>query len=328
MTEGGKIVRMLKSLSLVLALVCLCHSAIAQTYPNRPVRLVVPFPAGGPTDIVARIVADQLTKTWGQPVVVDNRSGASGRIGAEFAAKSAADGYTMLMGTLVTNVMAHLLFSKVPYAQDGFAPVTLLTTTSNILLANASIPVATLPELVAHAKAHPGKVSYSSAGVGLSGHLGMELFASAAGLELLHVPFRGSAPATQAFAAEQVNLTLELVPSAVTAVQKPGIKPLAVAAAARVRQFPNVPTFAELGYKNVEAYTWNGLMVPAGTPHEIIDGIQRGANAALNAPAVRERINGLGIDSIGGTPEEFAALIGRERERWGPIIKRANIRAD
>ena len=320
--------RMLKSLSLVLALVCLCHSAIAQTYPNRPVRLVVPFPAGGPTDIVARIVADQLTKTWGQPVVVDNRSGASGRIGAEFAAKSAADGYTMLMGTLVTNVMAHLLFSKVPYAQDGFAPVTLLTTTSNILLANASIPVATLPELVAHAKAHPGKVSYSSAGVGLSGHLGMELFASAAGLELLHVPFRGSAPATQAFAAEQVNLTLELVPSAVTAVQKPGIKPLAVAAAARVRQFPNVPTFAELGYKNVEAYTWNGLMVPAGTPHEIIDGIQRGANAALNAPAVRERINGLGIDSIGGTPEEFAALIGRERERWGPIIKRANIRAD
>lgn len=320
--------RLLKSLSLILALLCPWHSAMAQTYPNRPVRLVVTFPAGGPTDIVARLVADQLTKTWGQTVVVDNRSGASGRIGAEFAAKSAADGYTMLMGTLVTNVMAHLLFSKVPYAADAFAPVTLLTTTSNILLANVSIPVATLPELVAHAKAHPGKVSYSSAGVGLSGHLGMELFASAAGLELLHVPFRGSAPATQAFAAEQVNLTLELVPSAVTAVQKSGIKPLAVASAARVRQFPNVPTFAELGYKNVEAYTWNGLMVPAGTPREIIDGIQRGANAALNTPAVRERINSLGIDSIGSTPEEFAELIRRERERWGPIIKRANIRAD
>jgi len=320
--------RLLKSVSLILALVCLGHPAMAQTYPNRPVRLVVPFPAGGPTDIVARLVADQLTKSWGQTVIVDNRSGASGMIGAEFAAKSAADGHTILMGTLVTNVMAHLLFSKVPFAQDAFAPVTLLTTTSNMLLANASIPVATLPELIAYAKANPGKVSYSSAGVGLSGHLGMVLFASAAGLDLLHVPFRGSAPATQAFQAEQVNLTLELVPSAVTAVQKAGVKPVAVAAAARVRQFPNVPTFVELGYKDVQAYTWNGLMVPAGTPGEVIDTIQRGANAALNAPAVRDRINNLGIDSIGGTPEDFAELIRRERERWGPVIKRADIRTD
>ena len=320
--------RLLKYLSLVLALVFLSHSAIAQTYPNRPVRLVVSFPAGGPTDIVARLVADQLTKTWGQTVIVDNRTGASGMIGAEVAAKSAADGYTIFMGTLVTNVMANLLFAKVPYAPDSFAPVTLLTTTSNILLSNASLPVSTLPELVAYAKAHPGKVSYSSAGVGLSGHLGMELFASAAGLDLIHVPFRGSAPATQAFEAAQVNLTLELVPSAVSAVKLPGIKPLAVAAAARVKQFPNVPTFVELGYKNVEAYTWNGLMVPAGTPREIIDKIRAGAAAALKSPAVQERIGRLGLDAIGGTPEEFADLIRRERERRAPVIKRANIRAD
>ncbi|MBI4292423.1 MAG: tripartite tricarboxylate transporter substrate binding protein [Betaproteobacteria bacterium] len=320
--------RMLKSLSLILALVCLATSAMAQTFPNRSVRLVVAFPPGGPTDIVARLVADQLTKTWGQAVVVDNRSGASGMIGAEFAAKSPADGYTILMGTLVTNVMAHLLFSKVPFAQDAFAPVTLLTTTSNILLVNSSIPVTTLAELIAHAKANPGKVSFSSAGVGLSSHLGMVLFTSAAGLDLLHVPFRGSAPATQAFQAGQVNLTLELVPSAVTAVKTAGVKPLAVAAAARVRQFPNVPTFVELGYKNVQAYTWNGLMVPAGTPREVIGAIQRGANAAMNSPTVRERINGLGIDPIGGTPEEFADLIKSERERWGPVIKRANVRID
>ena len=320
--------RLLKSLLLVVALVCLSHSALAQTYPNRPVRLVVSFPAGGPTDIVARLVADQLSKTWGQTVFVDNRSGASGMIGAEFAAKSAPDGYTIFMGTLVTNVMSHLLFSKVPFAQDAFAPVTLLTTTSNMLLVNASIPVATLPELIAYAKANPGKVTYSSAGVGLSGHLGMVLFASAAGLDLLHVPFRGSAPATQAFQAGQVNLTLELVPSAVTAVQKAGVKPLAVASAKRVRQFPNVPTFAELGYKNVEAYTWNGLMVPAGTPGEVIDRIQQAAIAALKAPAVRDRINSLGLDPIGGTPGDFADLIRRERERWAPVIKRANVRTD
>ncbi|MBI2320442.1 MAG: tripartite tricarboxylate transporter substrate binding protein [Betaproteobacteria bacterium] len=322
------IVRLLKSLSLALALVFLSHSAIAQTYPNRPVRLVVAFPAGGPTDIVARLVADQLSKTWGQPVIVDNRSGASGMIGAEFAAKSAPDGYTIFMGTLVNNVMAHLLFAKVPFAPDAFAPVTLLTTTSNMLLVNASIPAATLQELVAYAKANPGKVSYSSAGVGLSGHLGMELFASAAGLDLLHVPFRGSAPATQAFQGGQVNLTLELVPSAVTAVKTAGVKPLAVAAVSRVRQFPDVPTFVELGYKNVQAYTWNGLMVPSGTPREVIDTIQRAARAALNASAVRERLNGLGVDAIGGTAEEFAELIRTERERWGPVIKRANIRAN
>ena len=320
-------VRLLKSLLLAVALL-VAHSAIAETYPSRPVRLVVAFPPGGPTDIVARLIADQLSRTWGQPVIVDNRSGASGMIGAEFAAKSAPDGYTIFMGTLVNNVMAHLMFAKVPFSQDAFAPVTLLTTTPNILLANATIPVATLPELVAYAKANPGKVSYSSAGVGLSGHLGMELFSSAAGVQLLHVPFRGSAPATQAFQGGHVNITLELVPSAVPVVMTPGIRPLAVAAAARVKQFPDVPTFVELGYKNVEAYTWNGLMVPTGTPREVIATIQRAAKAALKVPTVQERIAALGIDSIGGTPEEFADLIRTERERWGPVIERAHLRSN
>ena len=320
--------RLLKSLSLVLALVCLCHPAMAQIYPNRPVRLVVPFPAGGPTDIVARLVADQLARTWGQAVVVDNRSGASGMIGAEFAAKSAADGHTILMGTLVTNVMAHLLFSKVPFAQDAFAPVTLLTTTSNMLLANASIPVATVPELIAYAKANPGKVSYSSAGVGLSSHVGMEMFAQSAGLELLHVPFRGAGPSIQAFTAGQVNLTLSVLAAAVPAVKMPGVRSLSVAATARSQRFPNVPTFLELGYKDVEAYALNGLMVPAGTPREVIDRIGFAANAGLNTPALRERINSLGIDALGGTPEEFGDAIRRERERWGPVIKRANVRTD
>ncbi|MCC6472581.1 MAG: tripartite tricarboxylate transporter substrate binding protein [Burkholderiales bacterium] len=311
-----------------LALACLCGAATAQNFPTRPVRLVVPFPPGGATDIVARIVADQLGKNWGQAVLVDNRSGASGMIGAEYVARAAPDGYTLLMGTLVGNVMSHLLFAKVPFAPDAFAPVTLLTTTSNILLSNDSIPVSTLAELIAYAKARPGKVSYSSAGVGLSGHLGMELLSAATAIELLHVPFKGSAPANQAFSAGQVNLTLDLVATAPNSVRKPGVRPLAVAATSRVRQFPDVPTFAELGYTNVVTYTWNGLMVPAGTPREIIAAIQAGANAALKTPEVRERTGKLGLDSIGGTPEEFADLIRRERERWGPVIKRANIRVE
>ncbi len=304
------------------------QSAFAQTYPVRPVRLVVPFPPGGTTDIVARLVADQLSKNWERSVVVDNRSGASGLIGSEVVAKSAPDGYTMLMGTLVTNVIGHYLFAKMPYGQDAFAPVTLLATTPNILLANSSLPVSNLGELVAFAKKTRGKVSYSSAGVGLSSHLGMELFALAAGVELLHVPYRGSAPAHQAFVAGQVNLTLDLVPNAVGSVKAGESKPLAVAAARRAAQFPNVPTFAELGYKSVEAYAWNGLMVPAGTPRPVIDRIQRDAVAALRVPELRERFASLGVDAIGGTPEDFAQVIRQEHERWGPVIKRANIRAE
>ena len=304
------------------------QSAFAQGFPVRAVRLVVPFPPGGSTDIVARLVADQLSRTWGQPVVVDNRSGASGQIGADAVAKAAPDGYTMLMGTLATNVIGHLLFSKIPYGPDAFAPVTMLATTPNMLLVNASIPVSTVAELVAYAKARPGVVSYSSAGVGLSSHLGMELFTMAAGIELLHVPYRGSSPAHQAFVAKQVNLHLTLVPNAVFSVKAGEAKPLAVASAKRAPQFPDVPTFAEVGYKGVEAYAWNGLMVPAGTARAVIDKIQRDAMTALKNPELRKRLNSLGLDPIGGTPEDFATAIRQEYERWGPLIKRGNIRVE
>ena len=322
---------MLKKWLLILLTCCTCCSgalAQAQSYPNKTVRLVVPFPPGGATDIVARLVADQLTKQWGQSMVVDNRSGASGMIGAELVAKSAPDGYTLLMGTLVTNVISHYLFDKVPFSPDAFAPVTLLTTTPNILLANNTLPVSTIQELIAYAKANPNKVTYSSAGIGLSGHLGMELFASAVGLKLVHVPFRGSAPSNQAFAAGQVNLTLDLVPTATIPVKAGEAKPLAVASAARVRQFPNVPTFVELGYKSVQAYTWNGLMAPAGTPKPVIDRIQRDAQTALKTPELRDRLAQMGADVIGGTPEEFGELIRQERDRWGPVIRNNNIRAE
>ena len=318
----------LKSALLVLALACLPLTALSQTYPNRQVKMIVPFPPAGATDIVARIVADQLAKAWNQPVVVENRSGASGMLGTDVVAKSATDGYTILLGTLATNIMAHLLYSTVPYAPDAFAPVTLLTTTPNMLLANSNLPGSSLTELIVYAKGRPGKVSYASAGIGLSGHVGMELFAMAAGLQLLHVPYRGSAPSGQAFAAGQVDLTLSLVPESLHAMQTSGVKPIAVAAAKRSRQFPNVPTFAELGYENIQVYALNGLMVPAGTSREIINRIYRESIAALNLPVIRERIDKLGLDIIGSTPEEFGEHLSRERERWTPVIKRANIRAD
>ena len=320
--------RLLKFALPMLALLCLQQAAIGQSYPVKPVRVVVPFPPAGATDIVARIAADHLSKAWGQSVVVENRSGASGMLGTEVVAKAAPDGYSILLGTLATNIMAYLLYDKVPYAQDAFAPVILLTTTPNMLLANSNIPVATLPELIAYAKSRPGKVSYASSGIGLSGHVGTELFAQAAGIQLLHIPYRGSAPSGQAFAAGQVDLVLSLVPESLNAMQTAGVKPIAVAAAKRSRQFPNVPTFVELGYENVQVYALNGLMVPTGTPRDIVDKINRDANASLKTAANRERIDKLGLDPVGGTPEEFGEHMRRERERWGPVIRRANIKAE
>ncbi|MFM9969287.1 MAG: Bug family tripartite tricarboxylate transporter substrate binding protein, partial [Burkholderiales bacterium] len=290
----------LRNLFLALLLTLVQHSALGQSYPAKPVRVIVPFPPAGATDLAARIVADHLARTWGQPVVVENRSGASGMLGTEVVAKAAPDGYTILLGTLATNIMAYLLYPNVPYAQDAFAPVILLSTTPNMLLANGNVPAATLPELIAYAKARPGKVSYASAGVGLSGHVGTELFAQAAGLQLLHVPYRGSAPSGQAFAAGQVDLVLSLVPESLNAIQTAGVKPMAVAAARRAKQFPGVPTFAELGFDNVQVYALNGLMVPAGTPRDIIEKIYRDAKAALASTSTLERFDKLGLDPVGG----------------------------
>ena len=298
-----------------------------QAWPSRAVRLVVPFPPGGATDIIARLVADGLSKSWGQSMVVDNVGGASGTIGSDRVAKAPADGYTVLMGTLASNVVAHFVFAKLPYTPEALAPAVLLTTTPNLLLVNNTVP-GTLKELIEYAKANKGKVSYSSPGVGLSGHLGMEMFAGAAGVELLHVPFRGSGPAIQAFAAGQVNLILDLLPSSIGYIKSGTAKPLAIAASKRSAQLPNVPTFAELGVAGVEAYTWNGLMVPAGTPRDVVDRIARDASAALKQPELRDKLLGMGADPIGGTPEEFARMMKGEMDRWGPVIRRAGVKAD
>jgi tripartite-type tricarboxylate transporter receptor subunit TctC len=321
-------VRFLKLAALLLAFASLPHPALAQAYPSKAVRVIVPFPPAGATDIAARIVSEALSRAWSQPVVVENRSGASGMLGSEVVAKAAPDGYTILLGTLATNVMAYFLYEKVPYSPDAFAPVILLSTTPNMLLANSNVPGSTLKELVAYAKANPGKLRYASSGIGLSSHVGTELFAQAAGIQLVHVPYRGSAPAGQAFAAGQVDLNLSLVTEALNAMHTSGVKPIAIAASKRARQFPDVPTFPELGYENVQVYALNGLVVPTGTPRPVIDRIGRDANAALKSPDLREKFDKLGLDPVGGTPEEFGEVLKRERDRWGPVVKRANIKAD
>lgn len=296
--------------------------AMAQGFPDRAVRIIVPFPPGGATDIAARLVGERLSATWGQPVVIENRSGASGIIGTDAVARAKPDGYTILVGTFATNVMAHLLQAKVPYSRDAFDPVVLVTSSPNMLMANRNLPVTSLDDLVRHAKANPDKVSYSSSGTGLSGHLGVELFAYAAGLKLVHVPYRGSAPSGQALVQGEVDLSLALVAQAISVIEtKPEIRPLAIAAAKRSAQFPNVPTFAELGYPDVQVYAINGLMVPKGTPQPIIDKIYKDTLAALEDPKMRERMQALGLDIAAASPQEFGKLLEDEFARWEPLIK-------
>ena len=300
-----------------------------QDFPNRSVRLIVPFPAAGATDITARLVASELSKIWGQTVVVENRTGASGVIGSEAVARSPADGYTLLLGTLAANVMAHLLRDKVPYGRDAFVPIAILGATPNLLLANSSIPVKTLKELTDYAKANPGKVRYGSAGIGLSGHLGVALYAYEAKIDLVHVPYRGSAPSVEAFARGEIELTLALVPESLNTMKSTqGIKPLAIAADKRSDKFPDTPTFGELGYPKVQVYALSGLMAPAGTPQAIVEKISKDTMKALQDPAVKERLTTIGIDPVGSTPEAFAKLLKEEFERWEPLIRANNIKAE
>ncbi len=304
----------------------LAASAQAQEFPTRTVRLIVPFPPAGATDIAARLVAGHLTKLWSQTVIVENRTGASGMIGTELAARAAPDGHTILMGTFATNVMAHLLQSNVPYARDAFAPVTLLTSIPNILMVNGGAPARDLRELVAYAKANPGKLRYSSGGVGLTGHLGIALFAEAAGLDLIHVPYRGSDPMSKAFAAGEVEMALALVPPAIGIVKNtPGVRAIAIASDTRSPRFPDTPTFAELGYSKVKVYTINGLMAPAKTPQAIIDKIRLDAIDALKNPEISAKLDQLGLDVVGSTAAEFSKILAEEYDRWAPLVRANNI---
>ncbi|MDH7798411.1 MULTISPECIES: tripartite tricarboxylate transporter substrate binding protein [unclassified Beijerinckia] len=307
----------------------LAGAAMGQNYPNTNVRLIVPFPAAGATDITARLIANQLSKQWGQTIIVENRTGASGVIGSEAVARAPADGYTLLLGTLAANVMTHLLRDKVPYGRDAFVPITILGTTPNLLMASSAVPAKTLKELIDYAKAHPGKMRYGSSGIGLSGHLGVALFAQEAKIDLIHVPYRGSAPSGEAFARGEVELTLALVPEAANTLKNsPGAKPIAIAADKRSDKFPDTPTFAELGYPNVQVYALSGLMAPKGTPQAIVDKIYNDTVIALKDPALVERMNSLGIDIVGSTPAEFDKLLKTEFTRWEPLIRTNDIKAE
>jgi tripartite-type tricarboxylate transporter receptor subunit TctC len=311
----------------VILLACTLPAAVmAQRYPERPVRLVVGFAPGGSTDVTARIIAERLTAAFGQQVIVDNRSGAGGNIGADIVAKSNPDGHTVLMAT--TGVMAfnHYLYAKLPYsAEKDLAAVTQIGSLPLILLVPASLPAKSVQELVAAARAHPGKYSFGSSGIGGATHVTAELFKSLAAVNIVHVPYKGSGQMMGDLLAGQVHIAFDQIASSIAHVKSGRLRALGISTAKRSALMPELPTIAESGVAGYEATSWNGLAVRAGTPRQLVDRLQRHTRDAIQVPDVRQRMVALGIEPVGGTPEDFTRLIRAERDKWIPLFKKIGI---
>src|SRR3954452_24814302 len=324
-------VAMVAVLRILLAAVWLASGAAAATaqgYPTKPVRIVVGFTAGGPTDAIARIVAQKLSDSLGQQFVVENIGGAGGNTAAGQVARATPDGYT-IMAISTGFVVNPSLYAKVPYDPiRDFAAVSLVAASPNVVVVNPSVPAKTLLELVQLIRDNPGKYSYAGPGVGSTPHLGGELFRLAFKLDLVHVPFTGAAPAVQATIGGHTPIAFTALPSSLSAIQAGQVRALGVAATERAGGIPDVATFAEQGVKDQEAYTLTGIVAPAGTPKEIVDLLSREIANSVARPDVRERIVALGFKGVGNTPDEFAARIKLEMEKWGKVVRDANLRIE
>jgi len=319
--------RQLMTMSAAMLAPSLMTSAGAQTWPARPVRLIVPYAAGGPTDAVGRLVGDALSKIWGQQLVVENKGGAGTNIGAELVARSDADGYTILMGSAALAVNRNLYKSLNYDAVVDFAPVSRLCNFAFFLFVPASLPVKTVKEFIAYAKANKGKIAYASPGPGSPPHLGGELFKSMTGIEMTHVPYRGAAPAFNDLIAGRIDFFFTSGASLEHA--KGGkVRVIAFGGATRSTAAPEIPTVAEAGVPGYELSSWYALFVPAQTPRAIVDKINADTLNALAEPGTRARLEQLGYDVGGSTPQELATLLKSEIDKWGPLIKAANIKPE
>lgn len=306
-----------------------CGPVAAADYPSHPLSLVVGFTPGGPSDVLARVVGKKLDQILGQPVVIDNRPGAGGNIAAEVVARAAPDGYTLLMGNnsiLATNAV---LYKKVAFdPEKDFEPIALIGSQANILVVNPNVPARSLAELIALAKANPGKLNFASSGHGAAAHLAGELFKSRAGVDIVHVAYKGGAPALQDVIAGHVQMIFATAASVVGHIQSGAVRPLAVTTPTRTSVLPDIPTVAELGLPGFDATTWHGLVVPAGTPREVIATLNRATNEALKSPEVQKSLEDLGVDITGGSSEAFGAYIRSEIPKWTAIVKASGAKLD
>jgi tripartite-type tricarboxylate transporter receptor subunit TctC len=314
-------------LSLVLACFAGIGPAAAQTYPTKPVRLIVPFAPAGSTDVTARIVAQKLSDAWKQQVIVDNRAGAGGNIGADAVAKAAPDGYTLLLATTGVMAINHRLYRTLPFdALRDFAPVTQIGALPLILIVHPSIPARSVKELVAIAKAKPGQLSYASSGVGSATHMTTELFRMMAGVDIVHIPYKGSGQAMADLIGGQVAIAFDQITSSLPQVEAGKLRALAVTSARRFPSVPNLPSVAEAGIAGYESVSWNGIAAPAGTPREIVGRIQAEVARTVQLPDIKERFFKDGIEPVASTPEQFAAHIRAERAKWEKVVDAAGIK--
>jgi tripartite-type tricarboxylate transporter receptor subunit TctC len=323
-------VRTIAAAALAAALVAgAAAPAQAQQFPVKPVRIIVAFPPGGGTDIVARLLGQKLSEAWGQQAIVDNRAGASGVIGTEAAARAAPDGYTWFMGTMGNLTVNQHLYAKMPVdPQRDLAALSQVVAVHFVMVSHPSLPAKNVKELIALAKAHPGQINYSSSGPGGAPHLAGELLKSMAGINLVHIPYKGSGPSFTDLLGGQISLTCDSLVQALPYIKAGRLNALAVLGSKRSKLLPNVPTVAESGVPGYELTNWFGLVVPAATPRELINRLYGDVSKALAPSDIRDKLQAMGADVIGSTPDQFTAFMKSETAKWAKVVKQANIRAE
>jgi tripartite-type tricarboxylate transporter receptor subunit TctC len=320
------------NLARIVGLVALCAMpslAQAQDYPNKPIRLVVPFPPGGPNDIIGRVVGQKMQELLGQPIIIDNRPGAGGTLGTDNVAKSEPDGYAIAIASAGALAISTALQEKILYdPRKELAPITLVAKVPEVLVASTTLPVANVRELVARAKAKPGTINYGSTGPGSMPHLAGELLRTSAQIDIVHVPYRGAAPAVNDLLGHQVDIIFLDLPVLLPQIQAGAVKPLAVGSRLRVNALPDLPTMSEIGYPQIEADNWYGMVAPARTPHAIVMKLNAAAVAAMRAPEVQAKLSSQGAILVGNKPEEFAAYMESEIRKWAKVVQAAGIKVN
>ena len=319
----------IRSLMLVAAMALAAGTAAAQSFPSKPVRMVVTFPTGGAPDILARTISEKINPAWGQTVVVDNKPGAGGNIGAEFVARAPADGYTLVMGTVGTHSINGSLYAKMPYDMvKDFAPVTLIASTPNLLVVNNDVPAKNLTELIALARAKPGQLTFGSPGIGTSVHVSGELFNSLAGVRTTHVPYKGRQMAIPDLLGGSITMMFDNMPSALPVVREGKLRAIGVTSSKRSPSAPEIPTIAEQGLPGFEATSWFAVFAPAGTPRPVIDQLHAEMVRIFNLPDVQQKLRTLGLDPILGGPDELARVQQSEIAKWAKVVKDSGAKAE